>query len=68
MEKDWPKRPSDCQLQEAQKDSDRALTPTVEAVHVPASQAAVLPSCSTLTEAELPQPNKPLASTHAGWF
>ena len=36
MEKDWPKRPSDCQLQEAQKDSDRALTPAVEAVHVPA--------------------------------
>ena len=30
MEKDWPKRPSDCQLQEAQKkkkkDSDSAIT------------------------------------------
>ena len=36
MEKDWPKRPSDCQLQEAQKDYDRALIPAVEAVHVPA--------------------------------
>ena len=36
MEKDWSKRPYDCQLQEAQKDSDRAITPAVEAVHVPA--------------------------------
>jgi len=36
MEKDWPKRPSDCQLQEAQKDYDRALIPELEAVHVPA--------------------------------
>ena len=36
MEKDWPKMPSDCQLQEAQKDSDRARTPAVEAVCVPA--------------------------------
>ena len=36
-EKDWPKRPSDHQLQEARKkDSDRAITPTAEAVHVPA--------------------------------
>ena len=35
LEKDWPKRPSDCQLQEAQKDSDRATTPAVEAVRVP---------------------------------
>ena len=35
MEKDWPKRPSDRQLQEAQKrDSDRAIIPAVEAVHV----------------------------------
>ena len=35
--KDWPKRPSNHQLQEAQKkDSDRAITPVAEAVHVPA--------------------------------
>ena len=36
-EKDWPKRPSDCQLPEAQKkkDSDWAITPVVEAVCVP---------------------------------
>ena len=35
-EKDWPKRLSDCQLQEAQKTTDRAITPAVEAVRVPA--------------------------------
>ena len=36
MEKDRPKRPSDRQLQEARKkNSDRAITPGVEAVHVP---------------------------------
>ena len=36
-ERDWPKRPSDHQLQEAcKKDSDRAITPGAEAVHVPA--------------------------------
>ena len=35
-EKDWAKSPSDHQLQEAQKkDSDRALTPVMEAVCVP---------------------------------
>ena len=35
-EKDWPKRPSDRQLQEAQKkDSDRNITPAAEAVCVP---------------------------------
>ena len=40
MEKDWPKRPSDCQLHEAQKtDSDRAVTPAAEVVHVPAHLA-----------------------------
>ena len=34
---DWPERPSDRQLQQAQKkDSDRAITPAAEAVHVPA--------------------------------
>ena len=32
-EKDWPKRPSDCQLQQARKkDSDRAITPAAEIV------------------------------------
>ena len=36
MEKDWPKRPSDRQLQEARKKTDGAITPAVEAVHVPA--------------------------------
>ena len=35
-EKDWPKRSSDRQLQEAQKKTDRAITLTAEAVHVPA--------------------------------
>ena len=62
-EKDWPKRPSDRQLQEARKkDSDGAITPAAEAVCVPARfsrpvspQAAAPPSCSTLSEAELPQ-------------
>ena len=40
MEKDWPKRPSDRQLQEAQKkDSDRAINPAVEAVCDPAHLA-----------------------------
>ena len=36
-EKDWPKRPSNCQLPEARKkDSDRTITPVMEAVCVPA--------------------------------
>ena len=36
VEKAWPKRPSDHQLQDAwNKDSDRAITPEAEAVHVP---------------------------------
>ena len=39
MEKDWPKRPSDCQLQEAGKKTDRARTPAVGAVCVPAHLA-----------------------------
>ena len=41
MEKGWPKRPSDYKLQEAKKkkDSERAMTPTVEAVRVPAHLA-----------------------------
>ena len=68
MEKDWPKNPSDLQLQEAQKkkkrDPDRAITPVAEAVHVPAQ--LVLPGSpqakklcrSTFSEAELPQAKK----------
>ena len=33
----WPKSPSDCQLQKpAKRDSDRAITPGAQAVHVPA--------------------------------
>ena len=44
-EKDRPKRPSNCQLQEAKKkDSDRAITSAAEAVHVPAH--LVLPGSS----------------------
>ena len=40
MEKDWSKRPSDHQLQEAQKKvSDRAITLAAEAVHAPAHLA-----------------------------
>ena len=40
-EKDWPKRPSDYQLQEAQKkDFDRAITPAAEAVCVSAHLAS----------------------------
>ena len=40
--KDWPKRPSNNQLQEARKkDSDRAITPVAEAVHFP--KHSVLP-------------------------
>ena len=35
MEKDWPKRPSDGQLQEAQKKTNRVITPEAEAVRVP---------------------------------
>ena len=36
MEKDWPKRPSDLQLQGAQKKTNRAIASAAEAVHVPA--------------------------------
>ena len=64
MEKDRPKRPSDRQLQEARKkNSDRAITPGVEAVHVPehlalpgSPQAKQL--CHLLTGAELPRAKK----------
>ena len=76
MEKDWPKRPSDHQLQEAQKkDSDRAITPGAEAVHVSArfaplgsGQAAAPPSRSILTGAELPQAKKVLHLCTQGLF
>ena len=34
-EKDWPKRPTDRQLLEARNKTVRAMTPMVEAVHVP---------------------------------
>ena len=36
MEKDWPKRLSDRQLQDAQKKTDRAITLVTEAVRVSA--------------------------------
>ena len=39
MEKDWPKRPFDNQLQEAGKKTERAITLAVEAVHVSAHLA-----------------------------
>ena len=58
-EKDWPKRSSDRQLQEAQKKADRVITPEAEAVGVPAHQGQVLgtitlgpckpSSCATFT-------------------
>ena len=81
MGKDWPKRPSDRQLQEVRKkDSYRAITPAAEAVHVPAtwghqgsrtsSSCTTLTGGSTLTRAELPQAKKQktnnLAFMHAG--
>ena len=56
-----------------EKDSDRAITPAVEAVHVPAQlaplgQAAAPPSCSTLTGAEVPQAKKVLCLFMQGCF
>ena len=59
------------------KDSDRVITPVMEAVsvpahlaltRVPASQAAALPTCSTLTEAELPQAKRVLGLCAQGHF
>ena len=75
MEKDWLKRPSDRQLQEAQKKTDRVIhnawgggSPcpcTLCATRVPTSQAAAPPSRSTLTGAELATGKKKnLASIH----
>ena len=52
-EKDWPKRPSDHQLQEALEKTDRAVILVAEAVHVPAHLAPLGPckpsSCATFT-------------------
>ena len=62
-EKDWPKRPSDGQLQEVRK---KAVIgpffelPRGEAVRVPASQASAPPPSLALTGAELPQAKKVL--------
>ena len=50
MEKDWPKRPSDCQLQEAQKKTDRTITPVMEqsmSLHTWHSQGPCKPSSCT---------------------
>ena len=75
IEKDWPKRPSNRQIQEAGKKTDRAITPVAEAVHVAAHlvqpgslQAKQLHHlhAQTLTGAELPQAKKNLVSMHAG--
>ena len=61
IEKDWPKRPSDHQLQEVLKKTDRAIILVAEAVRVPAHLApsgslkAKQSSWLTLTGAELPQ-------------
>ena len=55
MKKDWPKRPSGHQLQEAQNKTERAIAPAAEAVGVPARQAAAPASHSALTGAEVPQ-------------
>ena len=38
-EKDWPRRPSDCQLQDNWKKTDRAITPAEEEVSVPGQLA-----------------------------
>ena len=69
MEKDWLKRPSDGQPQEAQKKTlirllllrwRQPVSCTLVTTRVPASQAAVPPSCSTFTRAELSQAKKVL--------
>ena len=81
MYKDWPKRPSDRQLQEARKKTDGAITPVAEAVHVPihlvllgSPQAKQLSHLqlseprSTLTGEELPQAKKVLHLCMQGHF
>ena len=77
-EKDWPKRPSDCQLPEAQKkrlwlghNSCGGGNPcpyTFDASSVLATQAGAPPSCLTLTWAELPQTKKSLCLCMRGLF
>ena len=72
MEKEWPKRPYEHQLQEARKErlwydhnSCGGGSPcpcTLGTARVPASQAAVPSSHSALTGAELPQLKCSLAS------
>ena len=59
--------------QRLKKDSDRAITPTAEAVRIPehlvppsSLKAAAPHSCSTLAGEELPQAKKNLASMHMG--
>ena len=50
MEKVWPKRPSDPQLQGAQKKTDRAIVSVAEAVHTRCHQGPYKPSnCTTFT-------------------
>ena len=67
VEKDWPKRPSSHQLQEAGKRlcQDRNICSggspcpcSLGSTNVRANQAAAPPSCSTLTGAEPPQAQK----------
>ena len=73
MEKDWSKRPSDHQLQEAGKKTDRAVTPVVEAVHVSAHLALPGPLqakqlCHRYTQLSLGQSchrKKSMSSMHA---
>ena len=52
-EEDWPKRPSDHQLQEALEKTDRATVLVAEAVRIPAHLAPLGPckpsSCATFT-------------------
>ena len=72
MEKDWPKRPSDRQLLGARKKTlighnlkqRQSVSCTLGATRVPTSQAAALPSRSTLIEAELPQTKESCVYAH----
>ena len=73
MEKDWLKRPSDGQQQEARKKTlirllllrrRQPVSCTLVTTRVPGSQAAVPPSCSTLTGAELSQAKEVCVPVH----
>ena len=69
-EKDWPKRPSDSQRQGGlKKESDRAVTPAVEAGCIPAHLARPS-SCATFTlnshQGRAATGRRILASVHAG--